>query len=162
MATVFISYIHEELKIAEAVQRLIQNKLANRDVFMSADQWQMYAGEDWLQKITAALRTARVVVLLLSPQSVLRPWVNFEAGGAWLAGTPVIPVCHAGLRPESLPKPYSSLQALVVPGDEYYLIHSIAHYLATLSPPPWWDDDEEMQVFRAALSGSSCSDQISK
>ena len=68
-------------------QRLIQKKLANRDVFMSADRWQVYAGEDWLQKITAELKIAQAVVLLLSPQSVLRPWVNFEAGGASLAGT---------------------------------------------------------------------------
>lgn len=52
MAKIFISFIHEELKVASAVQDLIRQKLADRDVFMSADQWQVYGGDDWLQKIT--------------------------------------------------------------------------------------------------------------
>lgn len=154
MTKVFISYIHEESDVANALQHFIRQKLDTYDVFLSSE-WQIYAGEDWLRKVTTELRAAQVVVLLLSPQSVTRPWVNFEAGGAWLGEKPVIPVCHAGMTPERLPKPYSSLQALTIPDDDYYLIRSIHHHFYPsgmhLPPMPFPLDDPEAEAFRSAV-----------
>src|SRR5436309_1278335 len=105
MADVFVSFIHEEQRVADAVQRFLRTHL-QRDVFISANPWQVYAGEDWLQRIRQELEACRVVILMLSPASVGRPWINFEAGAAWLAGKVVIPVCFGGLRANGLPKPY--------------------------------------------------------
>jgi len=93
MADVFLSFIHEEEKIAKAVQRFLADKLNRQTVFMSADRWQVFAGEIWLDRIEQELDSAKVVILLLSQDSVGRPWVNFEAGAAWLAKKAVIPVC---------------------------------------------------------------------
>ncbi len=135
MAEVFISFIHEEKEVARAVQELLQDKLRERP-FLSADTWQVFAGEDWLKRIKEELESAKVVVLMLSQRSVKRPWVNFEAGAAWLADKVVIPVCFGGLSKGSLPKPYSSLQALDLPNDWYYLVSSIAHHLGVLAPLP--------------------------
>jgi len=70
MADIFISYIHEETGVAIAVQRLLREHLKGSDVFMSADQWQIYAGEVWLDRIRTELTSARAVVLLMSPLSV--------------------------------------------------------------------------------------------
>lgn len=132
MGGVFISFIHEEQEIASCVQTFIRSVLGS-DVgaFMSADTWQVFAGERWLERIVAELKNAQVVVLMLSPESVKRPWVNFEAGAAWINDSVIIPVCFGGLTKDALPKPYSSLQAvdLTEENDRYYLIKSLAHYL---------------------------------
>jgi hypothetical protein len=93
MANIFISFIHEDEKVAEGVKRFLNEKLRiKREVFLASDQWAIYAGEDWLKKIKDELASAKVVILLLSKQSIRRPWVNFETGAAWLADK-AIPAC---------------------------------------------------------------------
>jgi hypothetical protein len=140
MAQVFISFIHEELLVAEAMQKFIQVYLKDHNgVFLSSDQWAVYAGELWFERIVDELKQAKVVVSLLSPVSVARPWVNFEAGAAWLKpDTYLIPACFGGLTKGNLPKPYSSLQALNLDdkADQYYLLKSVFHYLNRIPPPP--------------------------
>ena len=139
MAQIFISFVHEEEEIAEVVQRFLQDLMKKQaDVFLSSDKWKIYAGEIWLKRIYNELKEARVVLLMLSPLSVARPWVNFEAGAAWLADKIIIPVCFGGLSKGSLPKPYSSIQAIDLydRNDQYYLITSVCHHLRLLGPPP--------------------------
>jgi hypothetical protein len=140
MAQVFISFIHEDDAVAEAVQRFLQSKLNDQAVFRSSDRWRIYAGEVWMDRIMTELQDAKVVVLILSPRSVKRAWVNFEAGAAWIEKAKIIPVCFGGLTKGNLPKPYSSLQAIDLEDDDdkYYLLRSVSHYLnpAALDPPP--------------------------
>ena len=136
MADVFISFIHEEQKVASAVQRFLKEKLDNTEIFLSADQWQIYAGEVWLDRIHTELESAKVVILLISSRSVGRPWVNFEAGAAWLAKRAVLPVCFGGMSKGSLPKPYSGIQALDLRTEPYYLLTSVIHHLGSPGVPP--------------------------
>jgi hypothetical protein len=149
MADIFISFIHEEQVVAVAVQQLLRPFLGNRNVLLSADEWQIFAGEQWLDRIKAELQPAKVVVLLLSPRSVQRPWVNFEAGAAWLTGKVIVPACFAGLSKSTLPKPYSNIQALDLPDDDYYLIRSVSHHLKLPPPPPVFDGAEQRALREA-------------
>lgn len=137
MATIFISFIHEEGKYAEAVQAFITQILGTEaKPFLSSDQMQVYAGEKWLERIMDELKTAKIVILMLSKKSVQRPWVNFEAGAAWTRDIVTIPVCFKDLRKGELPKPYSSLQAVDLSsyGDDEYLAISVAHHLGIEKP----------------------------
>lgn len=137
MANVFISFIHEEREYAEAVQDFVTQVLGpDAKPFLSSDQMQIYAGEKWLEKIMDELKSARVVLLMLSEESVQRPWVNFEAGAAWTRDIITIPICFGKLRKGELPKPYSSLQAvdLASYGDDEYLAISVAHHLGIEKP----------------------------
>jgi hypothetical protein len=84
------------------------------DTFRSSDQNAIYAGKEWMARIFEELKTAKVLISMLSPASVSRPWINFEAGATWMGNTKVIPVCFGGLTISNLPKPYSSLQAVEV------------------------------------------------
>jgi hypothetical protein len=136
MAGVFISFVHEDQEVAEAVQRYLHDNLPNHGVFLSSDAWQIMAGEIWLDRIKAELSDAKVVVLLLSRRSVARPWVNFEAGAAWLQGTPIVPVCYGSLNKGTLPQPYAGIQAVDLQTNEYYLLRSVAKHLGVLAPPP--------------------------
>jgi hypothetical protein len=138
MAQVFISFIHEEIRWAEAVQSFIGTVLGETAApFMSSDKFQVYAGEKWLDRIMDELKTAKVVLLMLSEVSVKRPWVNFEAGAAWTRDIITIPICFGGLKKDNLPKPYSSLQAidLARSGEYEYLARSVAHHLGIEEPP---------------------------
>lgn len=137
MANIFISFIHEEAEYAELVQQFIARILGEEvKPFMSSDKVQVYAGEKWLDRIMGELAEAKVVLLMLSDESVKRPWVNFEAGAAWTRNINIIPICFGELYKEDLPKPYSSLQAVGLQhyGDDEYLAKSIAHYLGLPAP----------------------------
>jgi hypothetical protein len=131
-----------------AVQNFLRDQLrrvaglGTVQLFLSSDEWQILAGENWLDRIFRELRESRVLVSLMSPTAVGRPWVNFEAGAAWVAGKPVVPVCFGGQARDQLPKPYSVLQAVSLPDDGYYLMRSVAHHLAAncLVPPPFFRD----------------------
>jgi hypothetical protein len=110
--TVFISHVHSEADIAiwlkETISKLL---LGGINFFVSSDRVAILGGDRWLNKIEDALRDAPIVLVLCSDQSVHRPWINFEAGGAWIAGKRVIPICHSGMIPTELPEPLKSLQA---------------------------------------------------
>lgn len=159
MAEVFISFIHEEEKIAKAVQIFLKKKLEKQNIFLSSDKWQVFAGELWLDRIRQELSSAKVVILLFSHKSVVRPWVNFEAGAAWLTDKAVIPVCFGDMAKEELPKPYSGIQALSLRTEAYYLLTSVAHHLKILSPVPTLEgDDEAFKNLWAALDSFSYDD----
>src|SRR6202171_2042033 len=130
MARLFVSFVHEDEKLASAVQDLLQTELNLREeVFLSSDKSQIYAGDLWLKKIKEALSAAEIVILMLSQRSVARPWVNFEAGAAWLADKKLLPVCYGNLSKDELPHPYSAIQALKLPSDAYDLLKSVTHQL---------------------------------
>jgi hypothetical protein len=145
MADVFISHIHEEAELALAVQDYLKEKLQRRSgIFVSSDQWQRQAG-DWLVPINREITLAPIMILLLSSQSIKRPWVNFEAGAAWMAKKTIIPACHGDLQPGQLPKPYMDWQAVFLLDGEEELLGMVAEKLGesrlkVLLPSPPADD----------------------
>jgi hypothetical protein len=109
---VFISHIGEEDQVAKALKELIEpHFLGLLDVFVSSDGGSIEMGQKWLDTVSAALKNCAIQIVVCSPKSVARPWVNFEAGAAWVREVPVIPLCHSGMTPSELPIPLSLLQA---------------------------------------------------
>jgi len=109
---VFISHITEEKEIAQAFKQSVESAFLNMiEVFVSSDPVSIKLGRKWLDEITHALKTCAVEIILTSPESVRRPWINFEGGAGWVRGIPVIPLCHSGMIPSKLPPPLNSLQA---------------------------------------------------
>ena len=52
MATIFMSFIHEEVHEANFVRSFIHSALSSPiDSFMSSDQSQICTGEDWMDRI---------------------------------------------------------------------------------------------------------------
>jgi len=110
---IFVSHISKEAALAEVLQKHIQKHfLGLIEVFVSSDGVSIEAGSDWLKSLKEALQEAQAVIVLCSKESVGRPWVNFEAGAAWLKDVPIIPVCHTDLKPEQIPLPLQLLQAV--------------------------------------------------
>lgn len=112
--TVFISHIGEEAALAKIVKDAVERDfLGMIDTFVSSDSGTISLGQKWLDSISQGLSNSAVTILLCSPYSVSRPWINFEAGAGWVKGIPVIPLCHSGMAPVKLPIPLNMLQAFL-------------------------------------------------
>jgi hypothetical protein len=106
---VFISHVNEQRQLAMQLRTCLLECFGESiEVFVASES--VTPGQRWLDRIEAELRSAKVVLVLCSDLSIARPWVNFEAGGGWMAGINIIPVCCAGLRAEDLPQPFALLQ----------------------------------------------------
>ena len=83
---VFISHDSRDADLAEAFDHLLTDASGGViQTFRSSDQTGRAGidyGEDWFSKITRTLADASDVVALLTPNSVDRPWILFEAGYA--------------------------------------------------------------------------------
>jgi hypothetical protein len=166
MCEIFISHIHEDEEAAKAISSFLNDKLngstidrikgqtphkSSIRIFLSEDHYQIRLGDDWLEKIRSALNSAKIVIALFSKDALSRPWVHFEAGGAWFAKKKLIPVCLGDLDPANLPKPYSNIQGcnLHNSGAAYYLYQSV-HGKFCL--PPWPPDDPCEKKLNAILA----------
>ncbi len=156
MSDVFISHIHEDVIAANALMRFLKKKLSDRKVTVFVSSSELELGDEWLVKIRSALKTAKIVIALFSPESVRRPWVNFEAGGAWFSEDKVlIPLCLGGLNPAKLPKPYSDIQGASLEEEDtpFYLYAKAVKVLRLgLHPLPFSNSDVDVRDLRSELS----------
>ena len=130
--TVFISHIHGEELTANALEAVLRKSLLGAvEVFNSSNRRSINPGDPWRDKIVGTLQKSTCVLVLASPNSVCSPWVNFEAGGAWVSGTRVIPCCVGGMKPSSLPTPLSHLHGIAL--DSLDGLSTLIRQLAELS-----------------------------
>lgn len=109
---IFVSHISEEGDLAAMLKRhLLEDFLDLLEVFVSSDAQSIGAGQNWLESLDNALHRSSMLLVLCSHASLRRPWVNFEVGAAWKK-IPIVPICHSGLEPSSLPIPLSLLQGI--------------------------------------------------
>ena len=154
--SVFISHIASESEIAVWIKKEIGGLLRGAvEFFVSSDGEHIVGGDKWLEKILAALKESPTVLVLCSEESVRRPWVNFEAGGAWMAGKRVVPLCHGGMEPGKLPQPLATLQAysLYDPEDLCRLIVLLAKTAGT--EPPQYDVDSLVRTLPPTVGDST-------
>jgi hypothetical protein len=112
MDNLFISHVHTEGDLAQRIGYWLEQAVPGAAGFISSDPSEIPAGRNWLNHLEEALRKTRVFILLCSPESIERPWVNFEAGCAYINRQTIIPVCHSGLTPDNLPLPISQFEAV--------------------------------------------------
>ena len=113
--SVFISHGADETDIAQWLKaQLTRDFPGALDIYASSDRETVSAGERWLDRLGKALKAVDLQILVLSRETIGRPWINFEAGAAWLRGIPVVPVCHSGLAIEDLRPPLSMREAIVL------------------------------------------------
>ena len=75
---IFLSHVHEEHPAAAAIKRELNACFApNINVFLAEE---IELGMDWFRHIREALERTEIILVILSRNSVHRPWVNIEAG----------------------------------------------------------------------------------
>lgn len=111
--TIFISHISEEAPLAQLFKDAIEREfLGLVNLFMSSDARSVGLGQNWLNEITDSLRACQAMLVFCSPQSVGRPWINFESGAGWARNIEIAPLCHSGMTPAKLPIPLVLLQGI--------------------------------------------------
>ncbi|HZH94501.1 MAG TPA: RICIN domain-containing protein, partial [Flavisolibacter sp.] len=109
---IFISHIHEEEIIANAIKQVLDQYLENEvNVFISEA---IPIGANWFKSIHEKLKTADLLLVLFSPDSIERPWINIEAGYSIMSDKKVVSVCYLGLKQEDLPFAYSQLKGISI------------------------------------------------
>jgi len=105
---VFVSHIHEEAALGKVVKDGLEDAFASRvAVFVSSDPRDNPGGERWLDRLERELKDPqiRMLISLVSPQSVREPWISIELGAAWIRQLAVFPLCHSGQELGALPRP---------------------------------------------------------
>ena len=134
----FISHNSEEAPIAIILKEWIERTfLGQWKVFASSDSDSIPAGSKWFDEIDSALDSTKVLVILCSPASISRPWINFEAGCGWIKRVPIIPICHSGLTKSRLPMPLSLCEGLDIDESNFAqtLFNSLAKHFKVKSVP---------------------------
>lgn len=111
---VFISHVSDEAALGKALKALVEDIFPGQNVhaFLSSDRSDLPAGKKWLNVISDALDGAAIMISVLSPTSLARPWVNIELGAGWIRRLEVIPLLHGGLHIGALPRPFSDFNAV--------------------------------------------------
>ena len=120
---VFVSHAAVDSELATAFKEDAEtNFLGMCRLFVSSNLDSIAGGSEWIREIKANLEQASILVGLLSPVAIQRPWIYVEFGAGWIRSIPTIAVCHSGLFREQLPVPLSNFQALNL-ADEVHLRH---------------------------------------
>jgi DNA-binding MarR family transcriptional regulator len=110
---ILLCHIHEDTPIAQVLQDWIESTFAGQsDVFVHTDDEIILSDATWLEKVDETLEGANAFILMISPTSIQKPWINFELGCAWTKGIFILPICHSGITVVNLPHPLSIFQGL--------------------------------------------------
>jgi hypothetical protein len=148
---VFISHITEEAPVAEALKVYLKQRFGEHlAVFVSSDYDSIRMGEEWYRAVVEGLLSAKAMIVLLSKDSVERPWINFEAGiGVGKQGQ-VIPLAIRNFPPGSVPLPLSHYHVRQL--SQPLALHSLVTTLAeVLEAEPQPTSEEDLERFLAQL-----------
>ncbi|MGB7556140.1 MAG: toll/interleukin-1 receptor domain-containing protein, partial [Candidatus Korobacteraceae bacterium] len=129
--TIFLSHAKIDAGPALVLKQWLLDRFPGfLDVFVSSDFESIEQGREWYEKIRDALKACDLGLVLVTPNSIQRPWVSFEIGGLKLIDKDVIPVC-VDVSLERLPVYISRNQACQydIPDDRLALLSSIASHL---------------------------------
>jgi tetratricopeptide (TPR) repeat protein len=128
MSGIFISHTHGDQGLAEELAQLIDNLFGKDRVkvnFSSKKELDggISPGDQWFRWIVDQVRDAEVAFILLTPASIQKPWVLWEAGavaGAAFAGSKeerrVLPIT-SGIKSADIPTPFAGTQLLTGTGE---------------------------------------------
>lgn len=109
---VFIShYAHEDSELAKKFKQWIEThyKVQKVKVFASSAESCIKTGTFFMSKIGQMLTMKDVLISLLTPASMSRPWVIFETG-AGVCAKALLPILCRGAQKKDLVPPFQELQ----------------------------------------------------
>jgi len=113
--SIFISRIEKHKDIADKLKQFLEDKFPkNLDVFVANDPDNIPFGDDWFDDIKEGIKKCDSMIVLCTPDSVKRPWINFEAGAATILGKKIGFICFGGQSPSSLPSPFINIRVQAI------------------------------------------------
>lgn len=124
MYRIFLSHDHRDKAIAKIFARTLSRiTLGQLDVWFSSDPSSLGGIQPgvWLAQIREHLAESRAVIPLLTPSSIVRPWLLFETGfGASRAECEVIPIAVGINSLSDIPFPLAMYQVFGVTGYDSF------------------------------------------
>jgi hypothetical protein len=113
--SIFISRIDEDREIADKLKEFIVTIFPQKvDVFVASDPLNIAFADDWFDTIKKGIKKCDLMILLCTPDSVRRPWINFEAGAAIILERKIGPICFSGQGAGSLPSPLTYIRSQAI------------------------------------------------
>jgi len=114
----YIIHSAEDKALAKFVKSECEGNVAGLRAFLASKAGQIPTGADWLAEVHGNLSAATKYLLLLTPRSITRHWVWYEAGAAWRSRLPRFPVAAAGLNRNDIPPPLGAAHTLALDDPE--------------------------------------------
>ena len=112
---VFISHSNRDAELARALIDLLQAALpitGDDTRCSSLDGYRLPGGVSVDQQLRFEVHDAKLVIGLLTPNSLRSAYVAFELGARWGAEKPMIPLLASGITPDDLEGPLAGINAL--------------------------------------------------
>jgi hypothetical protein len=112
----FISYSVLEEALAKYLKQWIEHNVSGCRAFCAGVPDDLPPARDWLKEIVTQARSSDLCLVLLSPDSLDKQWLYFEAGLTLGAKdiNMVGPVLYGGLTTNEIPGPLRHRQALII------------------------------------------------
>lgn len=131
---IFFSHSSKDRDVLSRLKDLFVDKTGGSiEVFLSSDGQSIPLGRNWVHRVEAALDSASLMIVFLTPNSVNSSWIYFEAGYAYSKNIRVIPVGFLGVDLTNVPPPLSLLQGFNIKSTDgldnlIALVNSEFHY----------------------------------
>jgi hypothetical protein len=117
---VFISHSTEDRWIAKQMANLIEAKGRRHGVKTFLDEKDIEGGQSITEEIKKNLKACDEFVVLLSQDSIKRPWVLIEIGGALLLDKLIVAIIYK-LKPNEMPDVIVQHKAIDLNSFDVYL-----------------------------------------
>jgi len=111
---IFLSHNVKDKPLADIIEKTIRKiSLQKINAWFSSDErvgGGFNAGDNWYDKIISNITNCNVLIALLTPNSIERPWLYYEAGIAKGLNKIIVPVC-IGMKREDMKTPLNITQA---------------------------------------------------
>ena len=114
----YIVHCADDKALAKFLKSECESSVVGLRVFLASKAGQIPTGADWLSEVHRNLSAATKFLLLLTPRSVTRNWIWYEAGAAWKSGLPTYPVAAASLDRSKIQPPLGSAHTLLLEDPE--------------------------------------------
>ena len=140
----FLSHDHRDDELAKVIAgTLFRITLGQLEVWYSSDGSPlggMRPGSVWIDEVRAQLEQSKAILILLTPDSLNKPWLLFESGfGAALPDCEIIPLCVGISSINDVPFPLAMYQSYQLSGYP-----SLRNFVAKLLSLYGINFDEEM------------------
>src|SRR5271156_1239229 len=128
---ILISHSSKDVELAAALVEYLQaGLLMNRIRCSSVDGYRLPAGVNTGAQLRAEVNSTRVLVGLITPNSLASAYVMFELGARWGSGSFMIPLL-AGVRADEIRGPLSGLNSLCADNESqlHQLLSDVADVL---------------------------------
>jgi nucleotide-binding universal stress UspA family protein len=143
--SVFLSYSRQDALEA----RNLEHHLALAGIDVWSDK-KLKVGDPWEQVITEALQRAEVILVLVSPSSLISQWVTREWQTALMSSKRVIPVLVGGVSIADLPRELAKYKVAFLGDDKAPVIEGLVADIESWSestePPPAQEVDVQKVI----------------